>query len=267
MRPVWAIGVLVGACIGLCACGGREDTPTQAQAAAVPSRPEHTLFDEILRAHVQRGLMDYRDLKAKDAGKLQQYLQQLAAADPTRFASRDDELAFWLNAYNAGVISKVLARYPDIKSVMDVKGFFDAKDLKVAGRARSLGEIENQIIRPKFKDPRVHWILVCAAMSCPPLPNRAMEGATLQKQLDAAARFVVNNDKYVQIDQKAERVRLSRIMSWYKQDFVDKHGSLEAFMLRYAEPARRKQLEAGKYAIEFMQYDWALNDAGRAGAK
>jgi hypothetical protein len=227
----------------------------------------HTLFDEILQAHVENGKVDYQALKAKDATQLKRYLEQLAGADSKRFADRDDELAFWLNAYNAGVISKVLARYPDITSVMDVKGFFDDKDLKVAGQARSLNEIENQIIRPEFKDPRVHWILVCGAISCPPLQNRAMEGATLQTQLDGAARLVVNNDKYVQIDQKAKRLRLSRIMTWYKQDFVDTYGSLEASLEKYLDEPARGQVKAGRYTVEFMPYDWALNDARASSAR
>lgn len=226
----------------------------------------HFGYYEILRKNVIEGKVDYRRLKTKSRPVLERYLHDLATENlegPVwQRASRDAKLAFWLNAYNACVISGVIERYPDIESVQDIPGFFDDKRWLVAGEKRSLNEMENEIIRPEFKEPRIHFVLVCAAQSCPPLQPYAMIGTDLQEKLERITREVVNDDRYVQIDPKTKKLRLTRIMSWYGKDFIDKDGSLEAFLLRYlAEPAR-SQLEQGGYTIEFMEYDWALNDAG-----
>lgn len=122
-------------------------------------------------------------------------------------------------------------------------------------------------IRPEFRDPRVHLVLVCAAQNCPPLQPYAMLGDGLQQKLARVTRHVVNDDWYVQIDPKTERLRLTRIMSWYKQDFIDRYGSLEDFLLRYLDDPKRSQLKAAGYTVELMPYDWSLNDAGSAASK
>lgn len=230
-----------------------------AETAALTSF-DHTPFDRILQSHVENGLVDYASLKAEDEADLDEYLQSLA--DAKGFAGPDDELAFWLNAYNAGVIKGILDRYPNVKSVMDIKGFFDDKRWMAAGRLRSLNEIENEIVRPRFEDPRIHFILVCAAQSCPPLPNRAMNGPTLQSQLDRAAKDAISSTKYVQVDPEAKVLRLTRIMSWYRKDFEDDAGSLQAYVLKYIEDPAKSQLRGANYTVQFMDYDWALNDAG-----
>ena len=227
--------------------------------AAIAKKFDHSGFDAILRAHVRNGMVDYQALKSQH---LEDYIEALGSADPNAFAGRDDELAFWLNAYNAFVIGGVIERYPGLKSVMDVPDFFKKKRWKVAGKLRSLDEIENEIIRPRFKDPRIHFILVCAAQSCPPLQDRAMNAAELQSQLDSATRNAVNSTKYVRVDPKGRVLRLTRIMSWYRADFVEKDGSLEAFVVRYLDEPAKSQLKAGGYRVEFMDYDWRLNDAG-----
>jgi hypothetical protein len=225
----------------------------------------HSAFDVILRAHVRDGMVDYGALKAQHAQQLDEYVEALGAADPEGFASGDDELAFWLNAYNALVIRGVLDLYPGLEKVIDVADFFEEKRWEAAGALRSLNEIENDIIRPQFEDPRIHFILVCAAQSCPPLHDEAMDPARLQSQLEDATRTAVNNTDYVQVDAARKVLRLTRIMRWYRADFVEKDGSLEAFVLRYLDEPARSQLEVGGYTIEFMDYDWRLNDAG-AGA-
>jgi hypothetical protein len=231
----------------------------------------HFGYYEVLRKNVIEGKVNYRRLKDTSRPVLDKYLQSLASENPEgpvwQRASRDAKLAFWLNAYNACVISGVVERYPDIESVQDIPGFFDDKRWLVAGEKRSLNEIENEIIRPGFSDPRIHFVLVCAAQSCPPLQPYAVIGTDLQDKLERITREVVNDDRYVRIDPKTKKLRLTRIMSWYGQDFIDKDGSLEAFLLRYLEEPARSQLEQGGYTIEFMEYDWALNDAGAAATR
>jgi hypothetical protein len=235
--------------------------------AATAKTFDHSSFDAILRAHVKNGMVDYQALKSQHAQPLEDYIKALGSADPSAFAGRDDELAFWLNAYNAFVIKGVLERYAGLKSVMDVSDFFKQKRWKAAGKLRSLDEIENEIIRPRSKDPRIHFILVCAAQSCPPLQDSAMDPARLESQMDKATREAVNNTRYVHLDARSKTLRLTRIMSWYKTDFVEKDGSLEAFLIRYLEEPAKSHLKAGGYRVEFMDYDWRLNDAGAVASR
>jgi hypothetical protein len=256
----------LAACAILLGCQARQaaapaDTPPRQPAGA---GFDHSIYDEIMRAHVTRdGLLDYRALQSEHSEAFQSYLGSLAAADPDGFAGRDDELAFWLNAYNAFVIAGVLEHYPDIKSVMDFPEFFKAERWEAAGKLRSLNEIENEIIRPEFGDPRIHLILVCGAQDCPPLPAQAMVASTLQSDLERYTRQAVNDRKYVEVDPSQKVLRLTRIMRWYSKDFVEKDGSLETFLLRYLSEPARSQVETGGYTVEFKDYDWALNDVGR----
>ena len=257
------VALLLPLLVALLLLGCQAETPEAAETTAVPTAsPAETAaptsFDRILQAHVKDGLVDYASLKAEHAADLDEYLQSLA--DAKGFAGSDDELAFWLNAYNAGVIKGILDRYPNVKSVMDIEGFFDDKRWRAAGRLRSVNEIENEIIRPRFEDPRIHFILVCAAQSCPPLPNRAMNGKTLQSQLDRATKEAVNSAKYVEVDPEAKVLRLTRIMSWYRKDFEADAGSLQAYVLKYIEDPAKSQLQGADYTVQFMDYDWELND-------
>ena len=165
MRPGLAFGLALAAALVLLGCRGQQQAASDSSRAAQVGPPpfDHTIFDQILRARVKDGKVDYRALAQEDADSLQQYLRQLAETDPNGFAGADDELAFWLNAYNAFVIAGVLERYPDIERVTDFPDFFNEKRWSAVGRSLSLDEIENKIIRPRFKDPRIHFILVCAA--------------------------------------------------------------------------------------------------------
>ena len=264
------VALLLSLVVALLLLGCQAETPEEAETTAAPTESlnasptsvsfDHILFDRILQAHVKDGLLDYASLKAEDEADLDEYLQTLA--DAKGFDGSDDELAFWLNVYNAGVIKGILERYPGVKSVMDIEGFFDNKRWRAAGRLRSLNEIENEIIRPRFEDPRIHFILVCAAQSCPPLPNRAMYGATIQSQLDRATTEAINSTKYVQVDAEAKVLRLTHIMSWYRDDFEAEAGSLQGYVLKYIEDPGKSQLKGADYTVQFMDYDWALNDAG-----
>jgi hypothetical protein len=222
-----------------------------------------------MRKNVVDGKLDYGRLKRKGKPVLDRYLRDLAKDDlkgPSwKPWDSNDRLAFWLNAYNACVIAGIVERYPKIKSVQEVKGFFDDKRWKVAGQVMSLNEIEKKV--RSFRDPRIHFVLVCGAKSCPPLRPYAMMGDELQRRLEEITKKVVNDERYVQVDAKAKRLRLTRTMSWYQQDFVDKYGSLEEFLLRYLKEPKCAELAAGGYTIEFMSYDWALNDASGAANK
>jgi hypothetical protein len=257
---------LLAASMLVAGCQAQESGPAVARPPSGTQRSafDHSLHNEIMRTYVtEDGLLDYKALQSRHSDTLKAYLESLAAAGADRFAGPDDELAFWLNAYNAFVIAGVLEHYPGIESVMDFPDFFKAKRWEAAGKQRSLDEIENEIIRPRFKDPRIHFVLVCAAQDCPQLPARAMTAETVHADLEHFTRQAVNNSKYVEVDSDGRKLHLTKIMQWYKKDFVEKDGSLEAFLLRYLDEPARGQLAADGYTVEFKSYDWRLNDVDR----
>ena len=163
-----------------------ETEPAPAATAAPRSAPDQAAFDRILRAHVKGGRVNYSAIKSRDGEALEAYLGAVATAN-LKGLKRGEKLAFYLNAYNALVIKSVLDRLP-LRSVKTARGFFDGTSHKVAGRSVTLNDLENKIIRPLFKEPRVHFALVCAARSCPPLMARAFKAKTLNRDLDRLTR-------------------------------------------------------------------------------
>ena len=215
---------------------------------------DHAAFDALLRTHVRDGRVDYAGIKARAAKPLDAYLSAISRAD-LRGLSREAQLAFYLNAYNALVIGEVVRRWPGIRSVKSVDGFFDRQRHTVAGASATLNDLENKIIRARFNDPRIHFALVCAARSCPPLTSSAFEPKTLGRTLDGLARAFIRSPSGVQV--VGGEVRASRIFDWYAVDFQKSAGSVLAFLARYHPLG--KQLADGKHRLSFLDYDWALN--------
>ncbi|NIM06074.1 MAG: DUF547 domain-containing protein [Armatimonadetes bacterium] len=239
----------------LCACGPRTETTVGKGSASTTL--SHRAFDEILRRQVDsQGLVDYVSLQKDDRVLLDAYLNSIAATDPASLATREDRLAYWLNAYNAFVIAGVLDRYP-MESVQKVEGFFKEKRYLAGGKTYSLDEIENEIIRPTFEEPRIHFILVCAAKSCPRLGNRAMDPSSLEKTLEESARGFINSANGVRVNEIDKKLEVSALFKWYRKDFEQEAGSVIDYLLRYLnEPPP----DIGDYEITFLSYDWALNE-------
>jgi hypothetical protein len=154
------------------------------------------------------------------------------------------------------VIRAVLEKWP-LKSVMDVPGFFKERRFRVAGRDLTLDEVENQVIRPRFAEPRIHFALVCAAVSCPPLVAEAWTGEGIETRLEERTRAFLRSAHGVRFDPAAKVARVSRLFEWYRVDFEKAAGSVAQYLSRYrpdlfppAGPAPR---------IEYLNYDWALN--------
>ena len=205
--------------------------------------------------------MELREIaeEAKDAG-LARFVADLGAVPPEEVGgwSRDRQVAFYINAYNATVIKAVLADvYPDKSSVMDVKGFFDNSKYKVAGKTMSLNQLENDTIRPTYKDARVHFVLVCAAKSCPKLQQTALTEENLYKVMNGATRAFVRKSTTV----KDGKVHTSKIFEWFKDDFskYSKHDSVKAFLAAYHKDDVAKLLEKEETQLVFDEYDWKLN--------
>ena len=220
----------------------------------------HDLFNQVLQERVKDGLIDYAKLKAKPE-KFEKYLDQLATAKPAEM-SDDAQKAFWINAYNALVIKGVIDHYP-IKSVKKVKlfnGFFSRLKFHVAGESFSLDHIEHDIIRKEFVDPRIHFALVCASMSCPPIENKVFLPETIEEQLDAVTLKFVTNPEKVRLDRDKRRVYLSKIFKWYKKDFTEGYEGVADFLSDYLPPEDADFVSAKDVKFHYLHYDWDLND-------
>lgn len=217
------------------------------------SNIDHSAWDALLAKHVKDGRVDYTAFKA-DRAKLAVYLKSLENA-------RAETVADPINAYNALVVAALLDQPNLPKQVTDIKGFFDAKKYKVLGAEQTLNELEG-VARKTSKDARIHFAFNCGARSCPPLPSKAFDGATIDATLTKLTSAFL--DKYgVEIDEKKKSIRVTKLMEWYKDDFVQSAGSIEKFLEKYlSDPAKKKAVASGSYTITFQEYDWTPNQSG-----
>ncbi len=240
-----------------------------AAPVTAPEAFDHSAFGELLGEVVdERGFVDYEALAAGPS-PLDAYLARLAATDPSGLGE-DDRLAFWLNVYNAYTLKLVADSYP-VGSIRDVVSGvfipavntpFKVEFVVVGGETMTLDAVEHGAIRAEFSEPRIHFALVCAARSCPPLRAEAYDGDRLDAQLDdQARRFLANPDKN-RVPAEDGTVALSKIFDWFGGDFGRDDAARQAFLAPYFDGAVRETLEAGGYDIEFLPYDWSLNDAG-----
>ena len=243
--------------------------PLAAQAAF-----DHGAFDALLRAHVRGGMVDY-DAFAR-APEFQRYLASLAGFDPTALPERE-RLAFWINAYNAYTI-RLIVRHEERESIRNINktfglvkayGPWKEKLAVVGGRTYGLDEIEQGIIRPRFREPRIHFALVCAAMGCPPLRSEAYAGARLDAQLDDQARtFLLRSPTKNRVDAASRTVYLSPILVEFRDYIEDFGGSRDAvgrFVALYHPPGlERALLETGGFRVVTTAYDWTLNSQANA---
>lgn len=221
-------------------------------STAIAAPVDHAELDRLLRVYVHNERIDYRALQSKDGAALERYLAALAEVDPAALP-REERLAFYLNLYNATMIHAVIERMKD-KWRPDADGFalFKAPLVHLRGRTVSLDNLEHEIIRPQFKEPRIHVALVCGARSCPPILPRAYHGAYLDSTLEQNMRRFVNDPTRNQIDAAKRTLRLSRIFDWYNADFGGK-AKLGEYLSRYTP-----QPVTG-WKIEYLPYDWSLN--------
>lgn len=231
---------------------------------------DHALWDYLLKSYVENGLIDY-DGMARDH-LFRTYLRQIGTARPYELLTPEDQLAFYCNAYNALVVNGVIAhRIKD--SVMSYRhdglGFFDVKEHVVAGKTMSLNDLEHKLIRPTFKDPRVHVALVCAARGCPPIRPEAYVGRSLGLQLQDQSLLFSNSPRYVAYDIERDAIVLSPILKWYAEDWRE-HGGVLPWLADRVENTtvqaalRRKAL--APTGVEYAEYDWSLNSRQMPGA-
>ncbi|WP_372683576.1 DUF547 domain-containing protein [Desulfosarcina sp.] len=219
---------------------------------------DHTLFASLLSSHVKDGVVDYQGFKADEA-ILDQYLDALAAVEPSPL-SADDQFAFYVNAYNAWTIKLILSRYPDIRSIKDLGSLFSSPWKKtiarIDGDLLTLDQIEHDILRKRFKDPRVHFAVNCASKSCPPLQGEPFEASHLNDQLNQAAKAFINTPRFNRLD--GNTLWVSKIFDWFPEDF---DGDVIGYFIEFADVPMREQLEKnkGRIKVKYLDYDWSLN--------
>ena len=244
---------------------------------------DHSPWDRVLKRFVtEKSRVDYAALRA-EPGDLNRYVGQLAARSPVshpqEFSTRESQLAYWINAYNALVMKSVIENWPT-KSVRDIGflpyGFFWRQKFEVGGRKYTLNNIENDFLRSQLQEPRIHFVIVCAANSCPRLQREAFTAENTEQLLEAAVRFFVNEPRNLRIDRAANRVTVARILTFYNEDFENyarRRGSarighpLLDYIWLYANPENRAALEAlRKPGVDDFAYDWGINDVNAPAA-
>jgi hypothetical protein len=217
-----------------------------------------------LQRYTENGLVDYAGFAADPS--FAGYLGTLASTIPESLATDEERLALWLNAYNAYTIKLVIDRSP-LESIRDIglglpvlSGPWSISFANVGGVEYTLNAIEHDIIREVFKDARIHFALVCAALSCPRLRQEAYEGRVLNQQLDDDARRFITDTSRNRFDPANRRVSLSKIFDWYASDFEQDGGSLRLFLTKYLDsPESRELLWSRDVTIDYLPYDWSLN--------
>ena len=245
-----------------------------AAARAQSATFDHGAFDGLLRAHVTRGgMVDYGAFDASP--EFPRYLARLAAFDPATLA-RAEQVAFWINAYNAYTI-QLINKHDERKSIRNINKTFGVKGYgpwreklaKVGGTAYGLDDIEQGILRKRYDEPRIHFALVCAAMGCPPLRTEAYTGARLDAQLDDQARtFLLRSPAKNRVDVASRTVHLSPIFVEFRdyiKDFGGSNAAVGRYIARYHPPGpARELLERGDFKVVVTPYDWALNSQANA---
>lgn len=219
---------------------------------------DHSLWDQLLHTHVAKnGNVNYNAF-IKDSNKLNSYLRILEMNPPSPNWNRNEEMAFWINTYNAYTVKLILSNYP-IKGIKEIGGripfvnsTWDIKFIKIGDELLDLNNIEHSKLRKKFNDPRIHMVLVCASKSCPALPQEAIRSSTLDSQLDQASIIFVNDPFKNSITDTS--IQLSMIFKWYVMDFRAA-GGVKAFVNNYS----KKKLN-DKTKIKYLNYDWSLNE-------
>jgi hypothetical protein len=251
-RPFCHLCVFVLLLMVACSASASEVSPFREPVS-------HEIWNTLLQKHVNaEGLMNYKGM-LRDSAQVNRYIQLLSSAHPQSAWSRAEQMAYWINAYNAFTVRLILDHYP-IGSIKDIKrgiplvnSVWDIRFIQIQGREYDLNQIEHQILRPVFKDARIHAAINCASFSCPRMMRYAFTAEKLEQQLDEAMRVFVNDPLRNRIS--SEKAEISAIFNWFGGDFKRDAGSISAYLNKYSSiklSARAK--------ISFIDYDWRLNE-------
>lgn len=240
----------------------------------------YAAWDALLKKHV-RWLPDGKQSRANykgfaaDRAALKTVLDTMSAVPKATFDgwSRPQQMAFLINAYNAFTVELILNKYPDLKSIKDLGSLLQSpwkkKFFTLLGEERHLDWIEHEQLRPRYNEPRIHAAVNCASIGCPALRDEAFTATKLEAQLEDGMRRFMGDRTRNRV--KGDRVEVSSIFKWFREDFESGHGGfkqLEDVFAKYAElltdaPAEQAALKAKSLRVSHLDYDWSLNDAGR----
>lgn len=212
---------------------------------------DHSQWDKLLKKHVDgKGLLDYKGFK-NDQAKLDDYLKMLSEKEPTNDWSVQELLAYYINLYNAATVKLIVENYP-VKSIKDIDGAWTKGRVSIGNKELSLGGIENGILR-KMNEPRIHFAINCASISCPKLLNEAFTAAKINEQLDRATKEFINSSEN---DISANNPKLSSIFDWYQKDYkVNGKQDVIGYINQYS----KTKIKPG-VALTYKNYDWNLNE-------
>jgi hypothetical protein len=247
------------------------NNPPKQMAAAAPLSYES--YGTILRTYVNdKGLVDYPALQANQQ-PLKDFVKQLGATSPSTYAAwgEPEKIAFLINAYNAITLESIIDQKPLKKSIKDIFGVWKINQHTVLGESKTLDDIEHQMLRKQFQEPRIHSALVCAAVSCPTLRQEPYIGEKLDAQLNDQAKKWLSSSYGLQIDRTQNRVSVSSIFDWFGDDWQKQYGvegkftgnakarAFLNFISRYVSPEEGSYLAQGNYKLSYLKYDWSLN--------
>lgn len=216
----------------------------------------HEAWNELLQKYVDPyGKVDYASFK-EDEKSLDEYLDLLSKNHPRPFWKVDEQKAYWINAYNAFTIKLVLKNYP-LKSIMDIKengkNAWNIPFIEIGGKKYTLDYIEKTMLLGQFNDSRIHFVVNCSAVSCPPLKNKAYTADRLEIELRLQARSFINDNRFNSLSKN--HVQISEIFNWYKDDFLKEESSIQIYLNK-----NTPHLEISKDAtITYHTYNWSLN--------
>ncbi len=245
--------------------------PPKAQSnetyATQPDGPgfDHSPLDRLLKQHVAPGgWVDY-DALATDPHDLDRYIEALSQT-PFDDLGRNQKLALLINAYNAFTLRLILDHYP-VDSIKDIPAGqrWDAKRWRIGRYTWSLNQIEHEQVRPHFREPRIHFALVCAAVGCPPLRSEAYTPSRLDQQLEDQTQYIHTHNRWYRFDPQSHSLALTSLYNWYGGDFEQDAGSVIDFVTRYA-PALRQAINTHRRPPKpsWLPYDWSLNSVSNA---
>lgn len=222
----------------------------ETKPTTVPLKPSHDKWDALLKQNVSStGKVNYNGMKSnvKELDAYVSYLQSFATRDSW---TKNEKLAYWINLYNAATVRLIVQNYP-VASITDLSGGkpWDQPIVKVGNKNYTLNNIENDIIRPRFKDARIHFAVNCAAKSCPPLMNSAFTAESLNRQLQKQTSTFINGPENTL---SADKIEVSKIFDWYSKDFED--GDIITFINIYSKTPVNDNA-----TISYKEYNWALN--------
>ena len=224
-------------------------------------------LDKLFKEFVgDDGMVDYHGI-SRTMESLNLYLSFIEKVSPITnpelFVTKDDKISYWINAYNALVL-KTMLDFPMALGIRDIpliEGVFWRKRFVVGDQRMSLNGIEHGILRRKYKDPRIHFAINCASISCPPLHNNIFRAESLDRMLDERARVFLNDPKYIRIDHGDRTIYISKIFRWFKKDFTNQHGTIQNYIYQFLYNQDERVLD---YKVRYLRYSWLLNSSNKS---